>query len=498
MAGASDRTLRLVARLAGGDPEAAAVAMSQTRVQLVALRPSTADEIALALTATLLLRLDRVAPVLAIDTATARSIRLPLLGDGPIVDALAAAHDGFESVGRLRTGTIENADLRLVFGSSAPGLSVRSSGWVAAIGEATGETAGNPIAASYAGVLASSEALKIGLLRAGLSVGRARPWRGAISLWDHSLGASPGPDLPDTVDLSGHTFAGAGGVATAAGWVLSFVSPSGEPHIVDFDYLDETNLNRHLSATFEGVGDPKAKLVAAMLASDRCRPVIHTCRWQDLQRECRSPRVAVVSVDDDSTRRDVQLDMPRTILNGGTSDDGVYRLSVHDFISGACLGCISRSDRRHTGLLESVADRLGVSPGDLAPYVRSTEPLPAAVLDRARLDPELREQLATVDGRAFLELACGQLRVTSGEPAVSAPMLSAAPGVLLATAVVKGVIGGAEEGGTEVRTSILSGPHARWRRRLEKRSDCECLDSMYASHYRSKWRVDAATRDQPD
>jgi hypothetical protein len=181
--------------------------------------------------------------------------------------------------------------------------------------------------------------------------------------------------------------------------------------------------------------------------------------------------------------------MPRYVLNAGTSDDGLYRLTAHDFANGACLACVSRGDRRFAGIVESVAAALGIEPGDIAPHVRSYDPLPPSIIERLAVEPDLRRLLATVPGREFLEAACAHLTLSPAEPAVSAPMLSAAPGVLLAASIVKGFVSRRERGGLDVRTSILTGPHQRWARDLAKRTNCECSDPVYSDHHRQKWSL---------
>jgi hypothetical protein len=486
---ASDRTLRLLTALFGVDPQAAARAMAAATIALEMVHPSPADEIALALCATLLLRLDAAAPTIAIDVPRTRARSLPGLSDEPLVDALSAAHSGFDSVARLRAGRMSAADLTITFGAAGSGRTVSSSGWAALVDERPGGPPGNEIGASFAGVLGAGEAFKAALLHAGIRSDRVAPWKGVVSLWDFSLSADPGPPLPASIDLTGHAFAGAGGIATACGWVLGMLPVCGDPAVVDFDVLDETNLNRHLSGGFANVGDGKAGLLADMLASSSCHPVLRESRWENLPAGERSPLVAVVTVDDDATRRDIQLDMPRYVLNAGTSDDGLYRLTAHDFTNGACLGCVSRGDRRFAGIVESVAAALGLEPGDIAAHARSVDPLPPSIIERLAVEPEVRRLLATIPGREFLEAACAHLTLSPAEPAVSAPMLSAAPGVLLAASIVKGSVGRPERGGLDVRTSILSGPHQRWARGLAKRTNCECSDPVYLDHHRQKWTV---------
>lgn len=99
--------------------------------------------------------------------------------------------------------------------------------------------------------------------------------------------------------------------------------------------------------------------------------------------------------------------------------------------------------------------------------------------------------------RAAREHGRGRLRPLPDEPAVSAPMLSAAPGVLLAAELVKRHVGAEAPLSPRtnmVATSILTGPHERWGRRIRKRTDCTCQDPAYRAHYRSRWQEGAAQR----
>jgi hypothetical protein len=218
------------------------------------------------------------------------------------------------------------------------------------------------LAAAFAGALASIEAFKAVLLAAGAGA-RVRPWRGVVSLWDLSLSPTAGTPLVDPVDLSGTAMVGCGGIASATAWTLALLPLTGGLVLADHDYIDTegTNLNRHLTASYADLGNSKADLTAALLTAACASPDVHAVRWQDLPSAIRGAiRLALVTVDDDPTRRAVQLDLPRSILNAGTSDDGIYQVTFHDFLNAACLGCIARADLHSAGPEESAAQRLGI------------------------------------------------------------------------------------------------------------------------------------------
>ena len=492
MPGPYDRTRRFLARVTD-DPDAAAARMAAVDVDIVAARLSPAVETAIALTTTLLLRLDEAAPRLHVDVPATRTTRLPRLSDGNLVDEVATEHAGFSSVDRLSASRSADPALRLVFDGKDDGVVVGTAGWACAIGERLPDVPGNPIAAAFAGTLASAEALKVALAAAGTTA-RSRRWRGVVSLWDYALAPTIGTPIPDVVDLDGVVFVGCGGIASAIAWPLALLTLAGAPLAVDDDTIDDTNPNRHLTASIRDVGEEKAELLAGLLRPAGAAPVVQPVRWDTVDPARRAAvELGVVSVDDDAIRRQFQLDMPRLVLNGGTSDAGFYQVTSHDFITEACLGCIARADLHSGGPDESLARRLRIPLGELRPHLGSSAPLPDELL--ARVAAEDRELLRGVAGRDVARVACGHLRPLPDEPAVSAPMLSAAPGVLLAAELVKRRMGAEAPLSPRtnmVATSILTGPHERWARCIHKRTDCTCQDPAYRAFYRSRWQDGAA------
>lgn len=489
MAGAFDRTGRFIKRVTTKDPAAVAARMASVDIDIVAPVLTPAIETAIAMTTTLLLRLDAAAPRLHLDVPASRSATLPRLGEGPLLDELAREHEGFASIQRLSAGRSERPALRLDFGGDGgDGLVVASAGWACALGASLPDGPGNALAASFAGVVAAAEALKAALKGAGVS-GRLREWRGAVSLWDYSRTGTVGPAIADVIDLDGVVLVGCGGIASAIAWPLALLPLAGASVAVDGDVLDDTNLNRHLTGSFREIGIGKAQLLNAMLKPAGATPVEQATAWNAVDAALRGAvDLGVISVDDDVVRRDFQLDLPRRILNGGTNDEGLYQVTTHDFANEACLRCIARANLLGSGPEESLARRLGVPVDELRPYLHHDQPLPDKVLRNA--SAEDRAALEGVRGHDVVRVACGQLKPRPDEPAVSAPMLSAAPGVLLAAEIVKDRMGGEtplSPASNAVATSILTGPHDRWLMRRRKRAECECRDPIYVDFYRSRW-----------
>ena len=485
----ADRTRRFL-RTLGADEAAIAARAPQVVIELAAARLDPATEIALALTAVLLVRLADFAPTIRIVVPRDRTVALPHLPDTPLPDALVTAHTGFASADRITTTPVGRCDLRLVFNGPADGISVNSAGWAVAIGHHLDGT-GNGLAAAYAGVLAAAEAFKTII---GTVPRRVRPWRGVASLWDNSMTPLIGPPIPQ-LDLGEHAWVGAGGVASATAWTLAALHHagtrlSGHGNVIDDDVIDEdgTNLNRHLIALMTDLNAGKAVLLAGLLAACGLDLTPQRSQWEKLTAAQRHPSLAAISVDDDEVRRAVQFDMPRIVLNAGTGDQGGYQASAHNFIDGACLACISRADKAVSGPEASLAVRLGIPLETLRPLLHSTDPLPDHVLAMARLTDHERAEIAHLPGRRLLQRFCDELLLADGGPAVSAPMLSAAAGVLLAVEIAKHRQDGAPgASGHVVRTSILTGPHDRWHSQRHKTGDCQCTETVYQNNYKLRW-----------
>lgn len=492
MADATDRTLLFLARLSD-DPLGLAARLAAQSVVLRLPAPSPAGEIALATAATLLLRMDRAAPAVSVIAPAARAQRIPLLADLPMGEALAREHSGFSSLSRYALDEPARANAELAFANGVAGLPVASAGWVSAIGDASVEITGNPIAAAFSGVLAANEALKVLLGQAGVPLLRApKLWRGAASLWDYTVAPTDtGPQLPDgSFDLSRVGFIGCGGIAASTLWTLALLTLTGTPALIDDDIVDITNLNRLLFANHNDIDKPKVSVAKDMLDAAGATAMPFERRWEQLSKDDQqSVDLAVVTVDTAPVRRDIQASMPRLILNGGTGDNGEYRISRHDFLDGACLTCISHGDERARSLEDNLAQFLGIPVDVLEPHIHSREPLPEALIERTSAGSDVQARLREIPARRLGQEFCDDLAVAESE-AVSAPALSATPGVMLAGEIVKYALGVGTTLGTSniVQGGVLSGPHRRWPMRLEKREGCICTDDVYRRHYERRHR----------
>ena len=468
-------------------PDHLANQLSKQSVTLYLQDPTPAGEIAATIATILLLRMDAAAPSIRLVAAGGRTVSIPRLGDGPLADAIAHEHAGFSSLERFDTTSPGGTSLEVSFDARSPGLPVGTSSWDLAIGlKAERETTGNPIVAAIAGALAANEVLKNLLLASGVPLERTpRAWDGCVSIWDYSLGPmSRGPEIREPVELDQVGFVGCGGISGACFWALGLLELAGAPLLVDDDVVDVTNLNRLLFANHESVGSNKVALAKMLLDARGTSAIALAERWNKVDSIIRQGASTIlISVDDDSVRRDVQGDLPELIFNGGTSDSGEYQVSRHNFIDAACLACVSHGDKRPQSLEEATALHLGIPLDALLEHIHSRDPLPPELIETASGGNEMKEELRNLPARRITQRFCNDLAVAEST-AVSAPTLSALPGLLLAAELVKDKLWSTELGEHNLlRGSVLRGPHSRWLLSLQKRSGCICQDSLYQEHY---------------
>lgn len=478
----ADRTRRFLERVAPG----AATTWADMSIEIAAESWTSSAETAAALLTTLLLRLDEFAPTVHLCVPAGRNTRLPRLGDDPLIEALRNEHAGFRSVERLSASPAAAPAVRFVLGGShRNGISLDIGGWRCGLAAETGACDGQPVASAFTAVLAANEVLQQ-MLR---PFTRVRPFRGLVSLWDLAVDGANGPDGIDVIDLNGVAFAACGGVASATGWTLALYDLTGAPRLVDPDAIDDegTNLNRHLTASFGDIGEPKAELLATLLDAAGAHSEVRVGRWASGASD--AIEVVVVSPDHDAVRRQVQLDLPRVVLAGGTGDQGTYQVASHRFDTYACACCLWRGDLTDRSPLDGVARALGLDRSRLEPLLESGQPLPDDVLASIE-DEAVRSSVSGVPGTELVEHVCATIRVAPAAPAVSAPMLAASPGVLLATELIKEQLGAPTPLRTGKNTlvgSALAGPHTRWVSTRSKRPGCECTDDVYVEHYKQKW-----------
>src|SRR5438445_8768379 len=147
-----------------------------------------------------------------------------------------------------------------------------------------------------------------------------------------------------SLDLGETVFVSAGAITNAAlSGLVSTRDLPGVGRVIDAGILDPPDLNRYSLALARDEGTPKAPLLR-----DRLRGVATLVpvprRYEDVNLADRAGHIAVVGVDQVSSRSAVQRDWPEVLLCGATERDEIFG-TVHLKASGlACCECLYPPD----------------------------------------------------------------------------------------------------------------------------------------------------------
>jgi molybdopterin/thiamine biosynthesis adenylyltransferase len=245
----------------------------------------------------------------------------------------------------VHVGGIASRDARV--------LTVAGAGWLAFINDDSWREIAdhpNPVGPMVAGCLAAAEIYK--RLYSMHSEDEAHSF--VFSAYDYSRSVSANPVLPERIELSDTYVAGAGAVGMALLGVLTSIPAlvaTGELAVVDFDILDDTNLNRCVLALLSDIGRAKLEVVTDRIEGRRLGLKVFPEKWQEFvaRPKYRTEGVlhrVVSCVDRYEARRAVQFDrVPKLLLTAGTGDF-LLSLSRHVLDDGLSCGlCYQVRDR---------------------------------------------------------------------------------------------------------------------------------------------------------
>lgn len=238
----------------------------------------------------------------------------------------------------------------------------------------------NPIGAYTCALLGCIEVFKIALkkktdvlfpreAKSCFPLQRIRPIKDGImfSTLDYSVGAAsdPNPQLPRIIDIGELNLVGLGAIGQAVVYTLSSFPLEGSAYLVDPDDVQWSNLNRYLSATSpDAKGNIRKVQVARNLLEtnkDKLK-VIAVPESYDEFRESSSTKkydLVISAVDNNETRRLIQRDLPRVILNAGTLES-LYSVWRVELGRSQCLICPDPEGEHERRLANTLANLTGI------------------------------------------------------------------------------------------------------------------------------------------
>ncbi len=313
--------------------------------------------------------------------------------------------------------------------------------------------------------------------------------------FDHGpFGGALDPARPIVLDRP--VLAGVGAVGCALLYALIAAGATGELLLLDPDIVKDSNLMRYI--LFDGRHLQQSKVHAAKklieatglnLRVEADRSVIQSyLKMNPSERE--RLRLVVSAVDSYEARREITGELPRAIVNAGTTARN-FSVSRHGFGDGfACLACLYPPRQQDVERDAVTGRELGINKDEVAELRRTKEPLTAPQLVRiAKARGLADEHYADYVGEpldTFYNKVCATLTVQSPRGDAVAPLSygSGLAGFLLAHALAFPEAGESRR----YRMDFLSGLTTPLRTTPTARSACRyCGREAYRRGHEALW-----------
>lgn len=275
-------------------------------------------------------------------------------------------------------------------------FTVWSNGWLASVsrnGNKEIPTSGNvnPVGACAGALLGCIEIFKLALKKkmnalfpqeaqSCFALQRMRLIKDEIrfSTLDYSVNATSisNPQLPQIIDIGELYLVGLGAIGQAVVYTLSSLSLEGNVYLIDPDDVQWSNLNRYVGATAADAKENVCKVEVAKRLLETARDklkVVPFPKSYDEFRESSFPRkynLLISAVDNNETRRLIQCDLPKVVLNAGTSES-IYSISRVELGRSQCLICPDPKAEHELHLLNTISNLTGI-PTDEVERLRRT------------------------------------------------------------------------------------------------------------------------------
>ncbi|WP_180955075.1 ThiF family adenylyltransferase [Bacillus sp. V3-13] len=385
-----------------------------------------------------------------------------------------------------------------------PTVYVYNNGWEASVGSSlppfeSNKSSTNPIGACLAASLGVAELFKYALKDILDAANVRYELHRNLTLSAFALQNEPGmdnPDLPDTPNVGIVHMVGAGAIGNAFVHTLaSFNNIHGQLLVIDADIVDLSNLNRYILARKDDIGHCKVDLIKKSLNHTALNVVGFNETWIDfIQHYGRSLDTVVCTVDSAEARREIQSDLPRLLLDGATSGF-TFSLSSHNFLEGACLGCIHLPNSNDYAVEEEMARILGWSVGEVFNALRTDHLLNLMEISQIEAYQQFPQgSLVSFVGKPLRTLwskeLCGRSSINKDqvEYVGTTGFVSIIPGILLAGELIKEVYFKDNVYKGRFIANVLTGPTKHSVQKPEKDSRCGsyCYDPAMIQAYNIK------------
>lgn len=378
---------------------------------------------------------------------------------------------GYDAI--LSIGSKVRADL--------PWTAMTANGWIASVtsgarGIAADCSRPNPITALAAASLGVCEVFKR-LIDLRPELGELLDGS-ALSLWDHSLGGSEGPEIPARLEAD-LMVNGAGAIGSAIVHLLARLPRVGELTVVDKQHYGPENWGTCLDLERSQVGQPKAEIAARRLQPVGSIRGLHTtieaATKDHLGTAGRWPEIVLNGLDGIDARHDAQEIWPDLVIDGALDADLQVRVSAHEWASDrACLRCLYQHPSGGPAVDKQMRDT-GLSWASLQNQDR-----PLTEQDIAAADPARQAELRTRLGKTVCSIvtedgarAMSRSQLDEGfSPSV--PFAACFSACLIVTELVRYLSTGEVGVRPLWQVSMLVGPETAQMLPDKRHADCRC------------------------
>ena len=251
--------------------------------------------------------------------------------------------------------------------------------------------------------------------------------------------------LNEHIPLGKAYLAGAGAIGNAILWAMQELNVSGELHVVDFDHVEDGNLQRQIWFDESDLGKMKCECLAgkAQLHFPYLRLIPRKGELQRLPEKTNGAWLSklIVAVDSRRARRRIQEDvLPGEVFDASTTD--ITEVVVHHHrqpTEYACLSCIYAEDTVEQEFEAHIANQLGIPTEKVRESVIDLEAAKAIILKYPR-DITSTDSIVGLAYDTMFKSLCGTGKLSHEQEKTTVTpfaFVSALAGVLLVLELVR-------------------------------------------------------------
>lgn len=347
--------------------------------------------------------------------------------------------------------------------SLAGAISIASDGWIACVSttelSASFTDNNNPIGAYAAACIGGMEVFKkIFLKKSNLLTPEKETadirWRlkfidGQIdfSTFDYKVNdsSSKNPTLPSNINLGDIWIVGLGAGGGASAYALASLQLlQGQLNLIDPDEVKTVNMNRYIYALNADAvrNKPKVKAVKELFKRfEKLEVKTYPCSYQEFKESYKTITTdfLISTVDTKETRRNIQWDMPRIILDAAVVSTEFYIRRV-DLGKSPCMLCTHQPEKLERPTEEILSEVIGISAKEIMTLRSTNAHVTPAHIDQMKKFSKIQGFTLPSVGERFndwLLVHCGELVSPVTRERIPLPFATVLPGVLLAGEVIK-------------------------------------------------------------